>query len=80
MSWLDDMTDALARTARLEASALRLSEETQAEILDLARIASHASGDRINAPLVCYALGLAVASGASLVDLARTVRQTAGEV
>jgi hypothetical protein len=44
------------------------------EILELARIASHDSGERINAPLLCYAMGIAVGKGASLEELAKIVR------
>jgi hypothetical protein len=77
MSWIDDMTDAVAKAAGLEATELQLSAATRREILDLARIASHSSGERINAPLLCYALGLAVGKGADLDELAAAVRATA---
>ena len=33
------------------------------ELLDLARVAAHESGDRTNAPLVCHLVGVARASG-----------------
>ena len=74
MSWLDSMTSAVAEAAARDPSELQLSPEVAREILDLARIASHASGERINAPLLCYALGIAVGRGASLDDLAAVVR------
>lgn len=77
MSWLDDMTEAIATAAGTQASELHLDPETAREILDLARIASHASGERINAPLLCYELGLAVGKGAKLTDLASAVRGSA---
>jgi hypothetical protein len=38
---------------------VELSPEDERTILDLARIAAHLSGERTNAPLVCYLLGLA---------------------
>jgi hypothetical protein len=74
MDWIDEMTRGLADAAGLEPSDLALAEPVREEILDLARIASHTSGDRINAPLLCYALGLAVGRGASLDELSRIVR------
>lgn len=77
MSWLDDMTRAVAEAAGVEPSELHLDPETAREILDLARIASHVSGERINAPLLCYELGLAVGKGAKLTELAAAIRRSA---
>lgn len=74
MDWLDDMAAALAEAARLREEELDLPDDVRDEILDLARIASHDSGDRINAPLLCYALGIAVGHGASLEELAAVIR------
>jgi hypothetical protein len=79
MSWLDDMTKAVAQAAGVEPSELHLDPDTAREILDLARIASHASGERINAPLLCYELGLAVGRGATLAALAAAVRKDTAE-
>lgn len=76
MSWLDDMTKVVAAAAGVDPSELQLDAAIAREILDLARIASHASGERINAPLLCYELGLAVGRGATLADLAAAVRST----
>jgi Domain of unknown function (DUF6457) len=53
-----------------------LSEEDQRTLLDLARIAAHASGDRTTAPLLCYLLGVAHGDGKSLDELAEIVRST----
>jgi hypothetical protein len=39
-------------------------------LLDLARVAAHDSGERTNAPLLCYVLGVAVGRGADLGKLA----------
>lgn len=50
-----------------------LSEEEEKTLLDLARLAAHESGDRRNAPLLCYLLGRA---GGDLDALAETVRST----
>lgn len=40
----------------------RLTQIEIDELLDLARVAAHESGDRTNAPLVCYLLGLSRAT------------------
>jgi Domain of unknown function (DUF6457) len=42
----------------LEQAGRRLAVEVEA-LLDLARVTAHDSGERTNAPLVCYLLGLA---------------------
>jgi hypothetical protein len=74
MAWLEEATQKVAEAAGLEAASLGLPPGVRREILDLARIASHASGERINAPLLCYVLGLAVARGAALEEVAAAVR------
>ena len=74
MDWFDEMASALADAAGVEPSELQLPDHIRDEILDLARIASHDSGERINAPLLCYALGIAVGKGASLSSLAEVIR------
>ncbi len=79
LGWFEETVGAIAKAAGLAPDDLELADDVRAEILDLARIASHDSGERINAPLLCYALGLAVARGASLDDLAKVIRQRAGE-
>jgi len=50
-----------------------LTDADQATLLDLARLAAHESGDRTNAPLLCYLLGRA---GEELDTLAEIVRST----
>jgi hypothetical protein len=74
-AWLTDARDAVAAAAGVSTSALELSDEDVATLLDLARIAAHDSGERTNAPLLCYLVGRAQ-SGASLEDLAAAVRRT----
>ena len=74
MDWFDEMAGELASEARLDVTELELPLHLRDEILDLARIASHDSGERINAPLLCYALGIAVGKGASLDALAAVIR------
>lgn len=52
----------------------RLSQEEIDDLLELARVAAHESGERINAPLVCYLVGLAHARhGRELGDLVDAV-------
>jgi len=52
-----------------------LSDAEQKTLLDLARIAAHESGDRTNAPLLCYLVGRAQGDK-SLDELAEIVRST----
>ncbi len=74
-AWLSAVRDALAREAGVEPEALDLSDEDAATILDLARIAAHSSGDRTNAPLLCYLVGRARGT-AGLDELAAAVTRS----
>lgn len=68
--WLSDARDRLAAAAGEDPAALELTQEDADELLELARIAAHESGERINAPLLCYLVGLVHArSGGELADL-----------
>lgn len=60
-AWLTQVRDAVAETAGLPREELELDEDTVNELLDLARIAAHESGERTNAPLLCFLLGRASA-------------------
>ena len=72
--WLLTASDTIAAAAGIPAEELRLSAEEQRALLDVARVAAHTSGERTNAPLVCYLLGLAAArSGVELDTLAEGV-------
>jgi len=53
-----------------------LTPEQISLLLNLAGDAAHESGTRTNAPLLCYLVGRAQASGASLEELVETVRST----
>jgi len=53
-----------------------LTPEQISLLLNLAGDAAHGSGARTNAPLLCYLVGRAQASGATLEELAETVRST----
>ena len=59
----------------MPASELELSDADSATLLDLARIAAHDSGERTNAPLLCYLVGRAQ-GGANLETLADAVRRS----
>jgi hypothetical protein len=72
-AWLTRARDSLAAAAGLPAAELELSDEEAATLLDLARIAAHDSGERTNAPLLCYLVGRA---GADLETLADAVKRT----
>ena len=74
-AWLTEARDAVAAAAGVPASELALSDEEGAVLLELARIAAHDSGERTNAPLLCYLVGRAQGD-ASLDDLADAVRRT----
>jgi uncharacterized protein DUF6457 len=72
--WLKAARDRLALAGGEDPATLDLSQEQIDELLELARIAAHESGERINAPLLCYLVGLVEARGgrelADLVDAA----------
>jgi len=72
--WLSNARDRLARATGEDASALELDQADVDELLELARIAAHESGERINAPLLCYLVGLAHARrGGELAELVDAV-------
>jgi uncharacterized protein DUF6457 len=60
-AWLQSARDGIAKASGVPAERLELSAADVRTLLDLARVAAHDSGDRTNAPLLCYLLGLAVA-------------------
>jgi hypothetical protein len=59
--WLTDASSTLARLSGLPPESFGLDDDTRTRLLELARIAAHESGDRRNAPLLCYLVGLAAA-------------------
>jgi hypothetical protein len=71
--WLQSARDAIARESGVPAAELQLSAADVRTLLDLARVAAHESGERTNAPLLCYLLGLAVGGGAELGALAEAL-------
>jgi uncharacterized protein DUF6457 len=74
-AWLTSVRDALGAEAAIEPEELELSDADAGTLLDLARIAAHVSGDRTNAPLLCYLVGRAQ-RGADLESLAAAVRRS----
>ena len=73
--WLSKRADALSAASGIERTRLDLQDADVTTLLDLARIAAHESGERTNAPLLCYLVGRAQ-SGADLDALADAVRST----
>jgi hypothetical protein len=74
--WLRSARDAVASTASVEAARLELTSEDEAALLELARVAAHDSGERINAPLLAYLVGRASSLGdASLLELSAAVHR-----
>jgi hypothetical protein len=75
-AWLQSARDRIASAAGVPAAELDLTPAQARTLLDLARIAAHDSGERTNAPLLCYLIGLAAARGRADVDtLADAVTQ-----
>jgi hypothetical protein len=73
--WLTQASDALARASGVPGEQLELDDEAVRSLLELARVAAHESGERTNAPLLCYLVGRAQ-NGASLDELADAVRRS----
>lgn len=73
--WLQDTFAALAETAGLDAGAVPFSDDDADVLLGIARVASHDSGERTNAPLLCYLIGRLMerAPDASLDELRAVV-------
>jgi hypothetical protein len=76
--WLESARERIAGASGLEAPVLELSDDDQERLLELARVAAHASGDRTNAPLVCFLAGVALGRRPEL-DLAELVREATAE-
>lgn len=74
-AWLTEARDALAGATGVPLEQLELDDEQTRILLDLARIAAHDSGERTNAPLLCYLVGRAH-GGADLGALADAVRRS----
>ena len=72
--WLKAARDKLAAETGDARDVYELSQDDVDDLLELARVAAHESGERINAPLVCYLVGLARGRhGPALEDLVDAV-------
>jgi hypothetical protein len=67
-AWLQSARDSIAAASGVPAAELEVSPANARTLLDLARVAAHDSGERTNAPLLCYVIGLAVAQGDAGLD------------
>jgi hypothetical protein len=74
-AWLTEVRNALADAAGVAPDELELDDEQERTLLDLARIAAHESGERTNAPLLCYLVGRARRE-VDLQTLAEAVRRS----
>jgi hypothetical protein len=72
--WLTRVRDAVAEAADVPSPELELDGDAERTLLDLARIAAHKSGERTNAPLLCYLVGRAQGA-ADLEILAEAARR-----
>jgi hypothetical protein len=57
--WLEQARQRLTEAVGDDESLFELTDADTHELLELARIAAHASGERTNAPLVSYMVGVA---------------------
>lgn len=57
--WLEQARNDLASAVGDEPASYELSGEEVGALLELARVAAHDSGERTNAPVTTYLLGLA---------------------
>jgi hypothetical protein len=78
MDWITETTLRVAAATGLDPTTLLVDATTAQQLLDLAGVAAHESGERTNAPLLCFVLGRATALGASIDDLDTAVRDTTG--
>lgn len=67
--WLEEARQRLENDVE-GAGELVVSPRDAELLLQLARIAAHDSGERTNAPLVCYLVGLAVGRSTATLDTA----------
>jgi hypothetical protein len=73
--WLTNARDALATATGMPPAELDISDADTDTLLKLARIAAHTSGDRRNAPLLCYLIGRAQRT-TGVAELADAVRKS----
>jgi hypothetical protein len=76
--WLSAARDRLAGAVGDDPAAYSLGEDDIALLLDLAGVAAHDSGDRTNAPLTTFLVGLALGRHGERT-LADVVEKVTGE-
>ena len=74
--WLRAARDAVADAAGAPREELELTPADVRALLEVARVAAHDSGSRINAPLLCYLIGRAQRGDADLHALVDAVPQS----
>ena len=74
--WLTRARDAVADAAGVPREELELTSADMRALLEVARIAAHDSGNRINAPLLCYLIGRAERNGVDLHALVAAVPES----
>jgi hypothetical protein len=67
-AWLRSAREAVAAATGVSVGDLELTPGDEQILLDLARDAAHNSGERTNAPLLCYLVGLAAAQSDAELD------------
>lgn len=77
--WLEAARSRIAAASGVDAGELSLTDDEISALLDLARVAAHDSGDRTNAPLVCFLAGVAVGRrpGLQIAELTREAAESA---
>ena len=75
--WLIEAVEKLAAETGDDTPDYMLTQDDIDDLLELARVAAHESGERINAPLICYLVGLARARHGA--ELARLVDAVVGK-
>jgi Domain of unknown function (DUF6457) len=78
--WLAGAADRLAAATGIPRADLQLSSGDVEALLDEAGAAAHESGQRTNAPLLCFLLGCCVGRGATLAALRRGLHAEASDV
>jgi len=79
MQWLRESVGSIAERTGFHVEDLLPSSDERRALLDIARVAAHTSGERTNAPLLCYVLGRAVERGVPLADAIAAVKEATDE-
>ncbi len=66
--WMEQAKERLASETGADSAGYTLTEAEIQTLLDLARVAAHESGERTNAPLACYLVGLARGRGGGSLE------------